>query len=173
MSTDRLPASKLPGYGSLAHVQVTWLKHQGNLLVLFCRPYFEVVKVAMLWCKVVVTLVLLSVYLCSLPTADHLEYWESPGCHLVGFVKVATIPGCHTVRFHMNACRGYCLSYSILAPYSLMSGSRIFKSVGNCCSIQDTHDVIVNLQCQNNEIRQVTYRSAASCTCALCSIDQS
>ncbi|XP_038073389.1 thyrostimulin alpha-2 subunit-like [Patiria miniata] len=125
----------------------------------------------MMWCKVVVTLVLLSVYMCSLitdATAD--PYWQSPGCHLVGYREIASASGCHMVAFQMNACRGYCLSYSSLSPYGA-PGDKLYETRGSCCSIRSTHDVIVILQCEDNKQLTQTYKSAATCDCSLCSHD--
>ncbi|XP_072036703.1 thyrostimulin alpha-2 subunit-like [Amphiura filiformis] len=104
-------------------------------------------------------------------TAQHA--WERPGCHLVGYTKEVRVPGCHMEEVPMNACRGFCLSYSYpssLARLLESEGSQILTTTGNCCSIQETHDVNVWLRCENNEERLVTYRSAAACECSLCEV---
>ncbi|XP_071801535.1 thyrostimulin alpha-2 subunit-like isoform X2 [Asterias amurensis] len=124
----------------------------------------------MQWYKVVLTLVSLSVCLCSLlATAQQRPYWERSGCHLVGYSTLVQIPGCHKTRVDMNACRGYCVTYTLLSTFNQIVSNNIrYSSRGTCCAIGDTHDVIVILACENNEQKSVTYKSAASCSCTLC-----
>ncbi|XP_022087666.1 thyrostimulin alpha-2 subunit-like [Acanthaster planci] len=95
------------------------------------------------------------------------------GCHLVGYQKEVRIPGCHTAWVRMNACRGYCMTYSFLSDSATLErsgGTQLFTSHGSCCVITSTHDVHITLQCENNQVYKDTFKSARTCNCALCAI---
>ncbi|XP_033629803.1 thyrostimulin alpha-2 subunit-like [Asterias rubens] len=99
--------------------------------------------------------------------------WEpTAGCHLVGYRKEVRVPGCHIEYVKMNACRGYCMTYSFLSDTATLErsgGTQLFTSHGSCCSITSTHDVHITLQCENNQVYKDTFKSAKTCSCALCS----
>ncbi|XP_071503449.1 thyrostimulin alpha-2 subunit-like [Diadema antillarum] len=100
--------------------------------------------------------------------------WQRPGCHLVGFTKKVEIPGCYVEMVPMNACKGYCNSYSYpsdLVTLLSSGGQHEFTTYGRCCSIKDTHKVDVILECENYTRRIVTFKSAAECQCSLCNIE--
>ncbi|XP_072038369.1 thyrostimulin alpha-2 subunit-like [Amphiura filiformis] len=100
--------------------------------------------------------------------------WKKPGCHLVGYKKEVRIPGCHSASVAMNACRGFCMTYSFPSDTDTLVRSQGYKLVtshGSCCTIKSTHDVHVTLQCENNHQYRDTFKSAAECECAIC--DQS
>ncbi|NP_001268682.1 glycoprotein hormone alpha-2 isoform X1 [Strongylocentrotus purpuratus] len=108
-----------------------------------------------------------------LPMLTHAHYWESPGCHLVGYTKKVRIPGCRETKVQMNACRGFCQSYSYPSNLATLQNSdytQIFTTHGSCCSIATTHDVNIRLQCLDNYEYVDTFKSAASCECSLCVI---
>ncbi|XP_078000831.1 thyrostimulin alpha-2 subunit-like [Glandiceps talaboti] len=101
-------------------------------------------------------------------------YWQQPGCHIVGYIKKMKIPGCREQEVRMNACRGYCRSYSYLsAPATLEAsgGTHVFTSKGSCCSIEKTHDIQVTLECENGLEYEDVYKSAKTCACGLCDRD--
>ncbi|XP_070577705.1 thyrostimulin alpha-2 subunit-like [Ptychodera flava] len=101
-------------------------------------------------------------------------YWQQPGCHLVGYVKKVRVPECHEEQVRMNACRGYCTSYSYLSsPETLEAsgGTHVFTAKGSCCTIERTHDVAVTLQCLNGRTYRDIFKSAASCVCGICDRD--
>ncbi|GIY92098.1 u11-Sparatoxin-Hju1a_1 [Caerostris extrusa] len=39
--------------------------------------------------------------------------WEKPGCFKVGHTRTISIPGCVEFDITTNACRGFCVSYSV------------------------------------------------------------
>ncbi|XP_033105435.1 thyrostimulin alpha-2 subunit-like [Anneissia japonica] len=101
------------------------------------------------------------------------NYWEQPGCHVVGYTKEVRIPGCHVEYVQMNACRGYCMSYSFLSSQDTLQrsgGLQVFSSYGSCCTIGQTHDVNIVLQCVDNQVYRDTFRSARTCECSLCDV---
>ncbi|NP_001268687.1 glycoprotein hormone alpha-2 isoform X1 [Strongylocentrotus purpuratus] len=103
-----------------------------------------------------------------------LQPWQRPGCHLVGFTQKVEIPGCYVEMVAMNACRGFCNSYSYTSEWTTLvasQGRQKFTTYGRCCAIKDTHEVHVLLECENNIRKRVTFRSAASCECSLCNIE--
>nr|ASK86248.1 glycoprotein hormone alpha-2.2 precursor [Ophionotus victoriae] len=100
--------------------------------------------------------------------------WKKPGCHLVGYTKEVKIPGCYTATVAMNACRGFCMTYSFPSDKDTLdrsNGDKYLTSHGSCCTIKSTHDVHVTLQCENDHQYRDTFKSAAKCDCAIC--DQS
>ncbi|XP_077861716.1 thyrostimulin alpha-2 subunit-like [Saccoglossus kowalevskii] len=106
--------------------------------------------------------------------ANNVPYWQRPGCHLVGYVKTVRVPGCHEEEVRMNACRGYCTSYSYLsspATLEASGGTHIFTAKGSCCTIDETHNVAVTLQCQNGKVYRDVFKSAKSCVCGICDRD--
>ncbi|OUC42364.1 hypothetical protein D917_03024 [Trichinella nativa] len=48
-------------------------------------------------------------------------------CRIVAVEKLITIPGCIPVRVQLNACRGYCLSWTV------PDGRRTVASYAMCC----------------------------------------
>ncbi|XP_071834209.1 thyrostimulin alpha-2 subunit-like isoform X2 [Apostichopus japonicus] len=119
-----------------------------------------------------VTYMLLTSFYCS--DADGTTpSWEQPGCHLVGFAKLIELDNCRTATVPVNACRGFCLSYSYPSDYERYITSNQRQRVittGTCCSIIRTHDVNVVLNCINNQQRSITMKSAAECSCSLCEL---
>ncbi|XP_071503446.1 thyrostimulin alpha-2 subunit-like [Diadema setosum] len=110
-----------------------------------------------------------------LPRLTHAQqhYWESPGCHLVGYTKRVRIPTCRETKVQMNACRGFCQSYSYPSDWATIQssgGRQIFTTHGSCCSIASTHDIKIRLQCEDGFEYTDTFKSAASCECSLCVI---
>lgn len=102
------------------------------------------------------------------------DSWRRPGCRLLGYEQLIEIPGCRSERIRMNACRGYCMTYSFpsnLYTLFLSGGDHVLTSHGSCCTIKTTHDVHFTLQCENNHVYENVIKSAASCECSLCEID--
>lgn len=65
-------------------------------------------------------------------------------CIFTGYRKEVKVPGCHIEYVKMNACRGYCMTYSFLSDAATLErsgGTQLFTSHGSCCSITSTHDV--------------------------------
>lgn len=123
-----------------------------------------------------VVLLVSYVLLISIPCCkanDKNPVWRQPGCHLVGFSKLIEVDDCRTVTVIVNACRGYCLSYSYPSDYERYisgNGQQSVTSTGTCCSVHRTHDVDVVLSCIDDQQRMVTLRSAAQCSCSLCEL---
>ena len=68
------------------------------------------------------------------------------------FVVVATavsipisIPGCVEFPLRLNACRGFCVSYSVPSGEEtrFFNPSQVITSVGQCCNIMETEDVSI------------------------------
>ena len=60
-----------------------------------------------------------------------------------GHVRKIRIPSCIEFEIRTNACRGYCLSYSMPSTKEALSinPKQILTSVSQCCTIQETEDV--------------------------------
>ncbi|KRZ85104.1 hypothetical protein T08_16421 [Trichinella sp. T8] len=63
-------------------------------------------------------------------------------CRIVAVEKLITIPGCIPVRVQLNACRGYCLSWTV------PDGRRTVASYAMCCRMVErelsTKKLLVN-----------------------------
>jgi len=120
----------------------------------------------------IVIIVVLSTLLLRIEGERRVPYvWERPGCHLVGYKTTVKVDGCHEEEINMNACRGFCTSYSIISPQEILDasgGTHVFTSRGSCCTIDETHKIYVTLQCENGKQYRDYFRSAKSCTCGLC-----
>lgn len=100
--------------------------------------------------------------------------WRRPGCHLLGFKKLVEIPGCRSAEIHINACRGYCMTYSFpsdIHTLFLSGGNHVLTSHGSCCTIKTTHDIHFTLECENNQVYQDVIKSASRCECSLCDVE--
>lgn len=63
---------------------------------------------------------------------------------LSGYKQLVEIPGCRAEEIRMNACRGYCMTYSFpsnVYTLFLSGGNHVLTSHGSCCTIKTTHDV--------------------------------
>ncbi|XP_075225973.1 glycoprotein hormone alpha 2 [Lycorma delicatula] len=101
-----------------------------------------------------------------------MDFWERPGCHKVGHTRKISIPGCREVTVTTNACRGYCLSWSVPSALEtvLMNPHQPITSLGECCNIMDTEDVEVPVPCLDGD-RNLVFKSARSCLCYHCKKD--
>ncbi|XP_059161890.1 thyrostimulin alpha-2 subunit-like [Physella acuta] len=99
--------------------------------------------------------------------------WEAPGCHRVGFTRTVNIPGCVPFDVTTNACRGYCVSYSVPSPIDTLAFNPnfIITSKAECCGMVDTYDVKVWVACRDG-FQQKTFKSARSCACSICRREQ-
>ncbi|XP_035210033.1 thyrostimulin alpha-2 subunit-like [Stegodyphus dumicola] len=95
--------------------------------------------------------------------------WEKSGCHKVGHTRKIRIPGCVVFDITTNACRGFCQSYSTPSPeWILESNSKqSIWSVGQCCNIMETEDVLVEVMCLGG-MKDLVFKSAKTCSCYHC-----
>ncbi|BFF93990.1 thyrostimulin alpha-2 subunit [Drosophila madeirensis] len=111
---------------------------------------------------------------CSLAGKD---VWLRPGCHKVGNTRKISIPDCVEFTITTNACRGFCESYSVPSiPWAGASLTGLFKppkpvvSVGQCCNMMKSEEIQRRVLCIEG-IRNVTFKSAVSCSCYHCKKD--
>ncbi|XP_067942561.1 thyrostimulin alpha-2 subunit-like [Watersipora subatra] len=97
-------------------------------------------------------------------------YSTADSCNLVGHQRRIKVPGCLPVVVTLNACIGYCNSYTIPMTADLRRAFPGFVMLthGKCCSIAQTHDVTVEMHCLLTGRQQVVYKSAARCECLAC-----
>jgi len=64
-------------------------------------------------------------------------------CLFPGITRWIKIPGCIKFSITTNACRGYCLSYSVPSGSETLNinPKQVITSVGQCCNIMETEDV--------------------------------
>lgn len=83
------------------------------------------------------------------PSVGHVENWHKPGCHKVGNTRKIQIPDCVEFTITTNACRGFCESYSMPAiPHvttNTMKPAKPVLSIGQCCNMMESEEVIVEL----------------------------
>ncbi|KAH8263706.1 hypothetical protein KR044_012747 [Drosophila immigrans] len=126
------------------------------------------------------------------------DAWLRPGCHKVGNTRKISIPNCVEFVITTNACRGFCESYAVPSmPSAITAISSLFRppkpvvSVGQCCNMmkseevtfrpQGVDDLFMVLVCLSLQIqrrvlcidgfRNVTFRSATTCSCYHCKKD--
>ncbi|CAH1791440.1 unnamed protein product [Owenia fusiformis] len=111
----------------------------------------------------------LIVTLTVLVTVINGHSWEQPGCFKLGHTRKVHIPGCVSFQVTTNACRGFCMSYAVPSNSLTqeINPNHILTSRSSCCSIDQTHDVVVNVRCIDG-MREYTFKSAASCKCSIC-----
>ncbi|XP_053676202.1 thyrostimulin alpha-2 subunit-like [Anopheles nili] len=116
---------------------------------------------------------LVSIIFCAIGLGNTLNTWENPGCHKVGFKQKISIPDCVEFSMIINACRGFCESFSMPSSPLALVGHKPpepVTSVGQCCNIMETEDVQVRVLCVNG-IRNLTFKSATNCSCYHCKKD--
>ncbi|KRY30077.1 hypothetical protein T01_16310 [Trichinella spiralis] len=79
--------------------------------------------------------------------------------------KLITIPGCIPVRVQLNACRGYCLSWTV------PDGRRTVASYAMCCRMVERELVEFETRCQESKREKFSFTSAVSCECFDCIFD--
>uniref|UniRef100_A0A4Q8K848 U16-Sparatoxin-Hju1a_1 n=1 Tax=Heteropoda jugulans TaxID=1358901 RepID=A0A4Q8K848_9ARAC len=111
--------------------------------------------------------VVLSVVLIGSTVAS--KSWERAGCHKVGHTRKIRIPGCVVFDITTNACRGFCPSYSTPSPQWLTRSNarQTVRSVGQCCNIMETEDVLVEVMCLGG-LKNLVFKSAKTCSCYHC-----
>ncbi|XP_015907050.1 thyrostimulin alpha-2 subunit-like [Parasteatoda tepidariorum] len=97
------------------------------------------------------------------------NHWERPGCFKVGHSRTISIPGCIEFDVATNACRGFCVSYSVPSSedHLLFKPYQAITSYGQCCSIMETEDVKVKVMCIDGP-KALTFKSAVTCDCDHC-----
>ncbi|XP_022238386.1 thyrostimulin alpha-2 subunit-like [Limulus polyphemus] len=98
--------------------------------------------------------------------------WQRPGCHKVGHTRHISIPDCVEFDITTNACRGYCVSYSIPSTEETLriNSNQAVTSIGQCCNIMETEDVKVEIMCLEGP-RDLVFKSARTCACFHCKKD--
>ncbi|TDG46132.1 hypothetical protein AWZ03_007474 [Drosophila navojoa] len=102
------------------------------------------------------------------------DTWLRPGCHKVGNTRKISIPDCVEFTITTNACRGFCESYAVPSVPSVLTG--VFRppkpvvSVGQCCNMMKSEEIQRRVLCIEG-IRNVTFKSAVSCSCYHCKKD--
>nr|CAR94700.1 TPA: putative glycoprotein hormone-alpha2 [Trichinella spiralis] len=87
------------------------------------------------------------------------------GCSSTAVEKLITIPGCIPVRVQLNACRGYCLSWTV------PDGRRTVASYAMCCRMVERELVEFETRCQESKREKFSFTSAVSCECFDCIFD--
>ncbi|XP_070068814.1 thyrostimulin alpha-2 subunit isoform X1 [Drosophila takahashii] len=105
------------------------------------------------------------------------DAWLRPGCHKVGNTRKISIPDCVEFTITANACRGFCESYSVpsvswmgASMAALFKPPRPVVSVGQCCNMMKSEEIQRRVLCIEG-IRNVTFKSAVSCSCYHCKKD--
>ncbi|XP_015782352.1 thyrostimulin alpha-2 subunit [Tetranychus urticae] len=95
--------------------------------------------------------------------------WTRPGCHRLGHTRRVTINGCVEFEMTTNACRGYCTSFAIPSTEDslLFNRHQVITSIGECCNIMETEDVVARVMCRDGP-RTIVFKSAKSCGCFHC-----
>uniref|UniRef100_A0A4Q8K0S6 U11-Sparatoxin-Hju1a_1 n=1 Tax=Heteropoda jugulans TaxID=1358901 RepID=A0A4Q8K0S6_9ARAC len=95
--------------------------------------------------------------------------WEKPGCFKVGHTRTISIPGCVEFDITTNACRGFCVSYSVPSSEDSLriNPKQSVTSFGQCCNIMETEDVKVKVMCIDGP-KALTFKSAVTCACYHC-----
>ncbi|KAG8181946.1 hypothetical protein JTE90_000057 [Oedothorax gibbosus] len=95
--------------------------------------------------------------------------WEKPGCFKVGHTRTIGIPGCVEFDITTNACRGYCVSYSVPSSEDSLriNPKQVVTSYGQCCNIMETEDIKVKVMCLDGP-KALTFKSAVTCACYHC-----
>lgn len=80
-----------------------------------------------------------------------------------GFVKTIETPGCLDATVQLNACSGYCESFSFPQIVGDSGGLRVVMR-GSCCSMVETHDVSIfsgflKPLCSASEVHAVGYET--------------
>lgn len=98
--------------------------------------------------------------------------WEKPGCTKVGHTRRISIPGCVEFYIQTNACRGFCVSYSLPSLEAILkiNSKHVISSFGHCCNIIEAEDVKVNVMCVDGP-RDLLFKSATKCACYHCKKD--
>lgn len=95
--------------------------------------------------------------------------WQRAGCHIVGHTQKISIPGCVEFEITTNACRGYCMSYSIPSSEDTLrvNSKQLITTIGQCCSMIDSEELTVRVMCIDGP-RDLKFRSAKKCSCYHC-----
>ncbi|KRX89492.1 hypothetical protein T4E_8488, partial [Trichinella pseudospiralis] len=86
-------------------------------------------------------------------------------CRIVAVEKLINIPGCIPLRVQLNACRGYCLSWTV------PDGQRTVASYAMCCRMVERELVEFETRCQESKWEKFSFTSAVSCECFDCIFD--
>lgn len=90
---------------------------------------------------------------------------------IAGHTRKISIPGCVEFLVTTNACRGFCESYAVPSAYgTVMKPMKPVTSIGQCCNIMGTQNVIREVLCLDG-YRNVTFKSATDCSCYHCKKD--
>ncbi|GMT09711.1 hypothetical protein PFISCL1PPCAC_1008, partial [Pristionchus fissidentatus] len=111
------------------------------------------------------TLLLTLLYCLSLPQLARAGL-HSRGCHRVGRIVEIDDPDCEFMSVKVNACAGYCMSFSFYDPIE----RRMKAESSTCCRMDDSEEVVVELTCEK-ENRVVRIPTALTCKCAECAND--
>ncbi|RWS28004.1 hypothetical protein B4U80_02213 [Leptotrombidium deliense] len=65
--------------------------------------------------------------------------------YLASHTQLIEIAGCPKFKLTTNACRGYCLSYTVPSNQDIISLNPLQRltSVGSCCTMGETEDVAI------------------------------
>lgn len=88
-----------------------------------------------------------------LNSANGNNQWAKIGCHKVGHTRKISIPDCVEFQMTTNACRGFCESFAVPSTFAIgiHRPEQPVTSVGQCCNIMDTEDVMVKVRCLDGE----------------------
>lgn len=69
--------------------------------------------------------------------------FRSLASHVAGHTRTVSIPDCVKFQITTNACRGFCVSYSIPSDAAVLgvNSNQLVTSVGQCCNILESQDV--------------------------------
>ena len=64
-----------------------------------------------------------------------------------GLTRTIRIPDCVEFQITTNACRGFCVSYSIPSDGAALTvnSNQLITSVGQCCNILESENVSIDL----------------------------
>ncbi|XP_055927440.1 thyrostimulin alpha-2 subunit-like [Argiope bruennichi] len=119
--------------------------------------------------KMIFTLKSISLLVIILTGMASANIWEKPGCFKVGHTRTISIPGCVEFDITTNACRGFCVSYSVPSSEDSLriNPKQAITSYGQCCNIMETEDVKVKVMCLDGP-KALTFKSAVTCACYHC-----
>jgi hypothetical protein len=89
---------------------------------------------------------------------------------LYGNTRTISIPDCVEFKLTTNACLGYCESISVSSNFAIgphRADHPPITSIGQCCNIMDSEEIIVPVVCLEGE-RILKFRSAKTCSCYQC-----
>lgn len=90
--------------------------------------------------------------------------------NLTGHSRTIEKPGCVKFRVKLNACRGYCVSYTIPIPFKQRFPAPEEQETltkASCCNTISTEDIYVTTLCHSG-FKKFTFKSAKDCSCSMC-----